>query len=449
MTEPRARDTPLSFVVGLNLYLAAIYTNLAVAFGGFLIPGALGLIGALFLLRSIRNLQSLIWIVLFLTASLLAGGSGAEMIGYRLPSWIQIVAALACAHILLCGIDYRVMLRKTLFAWMLFIAIGVAAEATLPAVHQLSDSFRVWAYDGRFIYSDDMRDLGEYGRVRPKLFTQEPSHISKSLIVFGAGWYLLARGRSKRFWWLLSCVVVTTVFLRSPFVLLAVPMAWLLDRSASGKRLPAAGIPVAVTAAGLVALQVFSARFESIQSGRDLSFVSRYQAPFEVTSRVLERHPLFGVGIGAKEALWDDMAAALGPFFSASYLRKVYLDHFNNAFANSLMFFGVVGAIIFYILVARWAKSFGVPTFAALLVVLVFFQLDGALEGIRMWSSVALIWGCYILSRRLADYGGPEGAAGGIGRCRPVVVGPYGDRVGRRDPRRVGDTIRYGSGRNP
>lgn len=398
MTEPRARDTPLSFVVGLNLYLAAIYTNLAVAFGGFLIPGALGLLGAVLLLRDIKNIQPLVWLVLFLSASLLAGGSGAEMLNYRLPSWVQLVAALGCAHVLLCAIDYQVAIRKTLFAWMLFITVGVAAEALLPGVRDLSDAFRSWAYGGRFIYADDLRDLAEYGRVRPKLLTQEPSHISKAFVVFGTGWYLLARGN--RFWWLLGCVSVTTFFLRSPFVLAVLPLAWFLDRRASGKPLPVVGSAVTVAGAGLVAAWFFAGRVEAIQSGRDLSFFSRYQGPFEVASGALERHPLFGVGIGAKEALWDSMQASYGPFFSAAHLRKVYLDYFNNAFANSLMFFGIAGAIIFYILIAQWAKSFGIPTFAALLVVLLFFQMDGALEGIRMWSSIALIWGCYALRSR-------------------------------------------------
>jgi len=84
-------------------------------------------------------------------------------------------------------------------------------------------------------------------------------------------------------------------------------------------------------------------------------------------------------------------------------MRGTYLDYFNNAFANSFMFFGLVGGLVFLALIAYWAWSFWVTPLVSLPVVVLFFQLDGALEGIRMWSSIAVVLGCYLAARSRAS----------------------------------------------
>jgi hypothetical protein len=150
--------------------------------------------------------------------------------------------------------------------------------------------------------------------------------------------------------------------------------------------------------------EIFSTRWQSIMSSNDSSFFTRYQGPFAVARDALEQYPVFGVGIGAKEALWEFVRDSYSRNFTdASYLYGVYLDYFNNALANSLMFFGLIGAAVFYYLIAYWARSFGVRAIVSLPVVLLFFMLDGALEGIRMWSSIALVMGCYLVAKQAHD----------------------------------------------
>ena len=399
------QEVPITFLAGLNLYIAALYLNVAVNVGGFVVPGVLGLAGAVLLVPHVRNLMPAVMLVGFLTLSLLAGGSGAEMLATRLPSYVQIVAAIGCAHILLCAMtSYATAVRKVLFAWMLFVTVGVILETLLPPFRDMSDAFRVWAFDGRFIYSSEKRDLAQYGIVRPTLFSQEPSHVSKAFVVFAAGWYVLAKPGG-RLAVLVICTVLVTGFLRSPFTLLAVPLALFLARMASGRptvSLIAAGVPLL----GVLAYaftHVFTARWQHMMSGGDFSFYSRYQAPYEVAAAAIERHPVFGVGIGGKEALRDEMYWALSRFMNVGQMDGIYLDYFNNAFANSFMFFGLVGAAVFYALVAWWARSFGVTPWVSLPVVVLFFQLDGALEGVRMWSSIAVVLGCYAIAKSHAS----------------------------------------------
>ena len=398
-----------TFAIGLNLCLLGIYTNFAVKVGGSFAPGVPVVAGAILLLpHMVSNKRSLLWLgwlFIFLTVSLVAGGSGAEFFGDRLPSWFQIVVALSCAHIILCAMNYPEKVRKILFIWLMFIVVGIILETVFSPLRDLSNEFRNVVFEGRFIYAGDARDLQDYGFVRPKLFTQEPSHVAKAFIVFGAGWYVLSSSR-RRLGVLLICTVLVTVFLGSPFGLLVLPVAWLLSRMASKAhlfKLFAAGIPVV----GLIAIaltQLFSARFEKILSGTDASFFSRFQGPYEVALGSLEQYPIFGVGIGAKEALQETVLTAYGLYFGSrsnqTWLSQNYLTILSNGFANSISFFGLAGAAVFFILLAQWMKGFGITAAVSLPVILLFFQLDGAFEGLRMWGSLAVILGCYLMASR-------------------------------------------------
>lgn len=407
-SKKRRSDTRLAFVIGLNLCLAGIYTNFAVHVGGYWVPGVLVIAGTFFLVpqflaRDTRNLFWLGWLFLFLTFSLVAGGSGAEMFDYRLTSWLQIVAALGCAHIIFCTMQFPEVVRKTLFVWMVFIVVGIILESTFPAIRGLSDSFRQTIFEGRFVYASDVRDLRLYGFVRPKLFTQEPSHVAKAFVIIAVGWYLLAS--RKRTIYLLAFTAVAVLFLGSPFVLLALPLAWFLDRMASGR--PITGmVALALPVLGILSIvlaQVFSTRLASILGGGDSSFIIRFQAPYEVALRSIEQYPIFGVGIGAKEALSDQIANVYLPFFDSSWLYENYSSVLGNAFANSFIYFGLAGAALFYYLVTKWASGFAVKSLVTMPVILLLFQLDGAIESVRMWGYIALVLGSYALAKKSRD----------------------------------------------
>lgn len=415
----------LPYIIGLNLCIAGIYTNFAVNLGGSWAPGIPVLGGALLLLPHVfqnRNLFRLVSLAAFLILSLIAGGSGMEFFDTRVPSFIQMVVALGCAHIILSAMRYPETVRKTLFAWLIFIVIGVILESVYLPFRELSDSFRSIAYAGRFIYDADVRDLRDYGFVRPKLFTQEPSHVAKAFLVCGTGWYVLSSSR-KRLSIILVLTLLLTLFLGSPLVLMLLPLAWFIDRIASGhsvSNVVAAGIPVL----GMLMIfltQFFSSRLALILSGHDNSFFARFLGPYEVAIRSLEENPVFGIGIGAKESLRELIFAVYSPYYDARWLGENYLLILSNAFANSLTYFGIAGAALFYFLIVQWAKSFDITPLVSLPVVLLFFQLDGALEGLRMWGSIAVVLGCYAMARK--DY--PNNSA------KPVTDPRYAERVGR------------------
>jgi O-antigen ligase len=185
---------------------------------------------------------------------------------------------------------------------------------------------------------------------------------------------------------LLICAILAILFLGSPFVLLVLPLAWFLDRMASGHAvwgIVAAGVPVFGIVA--IALTRLSTRFADILSGRDGSFFVRFQGPYEVALKSIEQYPIFGVGIGAKPALFGYMDVVYSSLEPSWHDHRLYL--LVNAFANSLSFFGVAGAAIFYFLVAQWAKGFGIKVLVSL-----------SLETLRMWGSIAVVLGCYAMA---------------------------------------------------
>jgi len=397
--EAPGRGAPASFLIGLNLCLIGIYTNFAVQVGSTWVPGVPVALGALFLLPYLRNSSWLWWLMFFLVASLVAGGSGMEFFRIRLDSWLQVTVAIACAHLILCAMQFPRAVQKTLFAWLVFIVVGVTLEKLFPPFREFSDTVRRIIFEGRWIYDNPGRDMRDYGFIRPKLFTQEPSHVAKSFVIFGTGWYVLSSFR-RRFTLLLVCTAIVTLFLGSPIVLLVVPLAWFVNRVAAGRAISGivvAGIPLLGVAAVLLT-QVFSARFTGIRNGTDASFFSRYQGPYEVAIRTVAEYPVFGVGIGAKEALWKEIYAVYSFIYERSWLYRHYVEILSNAFANSFSFFGIVGALIFYFLIAKWMMDFGVSAKVSLPVVILFLQLDGSLEGLRMWGSIAVILGSYSMA---------------------------------------------------
>src|SRR2546423_1727036 len=64
-----------------------------------------------------------------------------------------------------------------LLSFCLCIIVGCAIEPW-AGLRPLSDKVRALVYDASVVYDSDRRDEILYGRVRPKLFTSEPSAVT-------------------------------------------------------------------------------------------------------------------------------------------------------------------------------------------------------------------------------------------------------------------------------
>jgi hypothetical protein len=74
----------------------------------------------------------------------------------------------------------------------LFMVIGCLLE-TYGGLRPISDAARAKLFD-HGIYNSDLRGMLLYGRVRPKLFTSEPSAVTFSFMVFAFAWLVFLAG---------------------------------------------------------------------------------------------------------------------------------------------------------------------------------------------------------------------------------------------------------------
>jgi hypothetical protein len=418
--DSRLRSSFLS-LLALNLYFFGVYTN--ISFGitpAVAVPNIFGIIATVIMIilgatRDDRTpIAPLLTLIGFLAVSTLVANSGLEYLSIRIPSFVQMTAALVSFFI---AVNFMLQfsastLRRVFLGWLIFLVVGCVVEVYTP-VRGLSDEFRRLAYSDRFLYGGLDRDISLYGRSRPKLFTQEPSHVAKAFVAFSVAWHCLSVSKSRTFV-VFVLTAVTAATLRSPFVLLAIPLTLTcihIRRMSTSVEPPFVQtrrrvspvpvmLPVLATVMAGVGSIAFARRWESLASGSDFSFFSRFVGPFLVARETLSDYPLFGVGLGAKEFLFPYFNVVFAEFGSSRYLFDIYLVTLGNGLANSLTFFGIVGAVLFYVLLTRLFRVFGPSMgFVGTLIALCFFNMDGAIEGIRMWGYIAIVVGANVMAR--------------------------------------------------
>ncbi|HEX7776624.1 MAG TPA: hypothetical protein VF449_08860, partial [Parvibaculum sp.] len=115
----------------------------------------------------------------------------------RLLGLVQLTYSLVLGYSLfIVAIRYERTRLATLFlGFCIFIIIGTALEDYTP-LRAVSDAVREHVYNFG-IYDADARDELLYGRIRPKLFTSEPSAVTFGFALFSLCWYLLTTWRWK------------------------------------------------------------------------------------------------------------------------------------------------------------------------------------------------------------------------------------------------------------
>jgi hypothetical protein len=109
----------------------------------------------------------------------------------------------------------------------------------------------------------------------------------------------------------------------------------------------------------------------------------------------LLRSPLFGAGVGGKEAIADarNMSAD-------SSTRLIG----NNAFASVGIFLGLVGGGMFIYFLFMQMRQTGVRRLGLMAVILILFsQLMGGIDTFRYWGFVALLWGALAVADAATD----------------------------------------------
>ena len=298
-------------------------------------------------------------------------------------------------------------IARLALATLLLMLAGAAAERWL-GLAPISDQVRTLLYVQDITYAENLRDQVLYGGVRPKLFTSEPSHVAKFYMVMLLVWYVTASA-----WWrtpaVYSLLLAGVTVVQSPTMLVALPAIWAADlcRSRAGAGwLLAVALALALAPLGLTAAEaLFAGRLEHILTGQDTSFIYRAVMPFDVMARVWADHPLFGLGIGAKESgIPYAVAAAHDLGLDAGILLATTSPLGNNGLAIGLIQLGAVGSLGFAAsLVAFWRFACGRHWPFAAAGMLGYLLLIGGINEPRFWGGLALLGAAAAAAERRAS----------------------------------------------
>jgi len=148
----------------------------------------------------------------------------------------------------------RRRLSRIFLLFCLIVLVGCVLENVASPFRNLSDAFRAKMFASG-VYVADARDQLFYGRIRPKLFTSEPSAVTFAYTLFAFAWYVLSHARLKLFIYL-GLLAAGYLSMRGPSLFLgvaAIPFYAILLASRRGPPWAVQYNPIAAAGALVVA----------------------------------------------------------------------------------------------------------------------------------------------------------------------------------------------------
>lgn len=273
----------------------------------------------------------------------------------------------------------RVRLHKFLTYFIPIYLFFIVLELAAPPFRSLVTSYLgLYPRDYNFdVIADRESRMGGY---RPKLFTSETSYVAMTLLLVMIG-YVWSGIKPGRYLWAGVYIFAALALVRSPIIGLSLLVLFVnvfTDRTLGRNRQAYAiwmtfGLVVAGAALALFGSDLIAARLEGAASGADYSTTYRTYGSLAVALAVLQKYPVFGVGVGSlmpvKEIIFKTYLKLGVP------LEAVIVDwnlSINNALASFLIYFGLLGTTIaglmFWRLFTRDVDAPRSPVVMALLV---------------------------------------------------------------------------------
>jgi hypothetical protein len=354
-------------------------------------------------------------LMVYLTSVLFASNLG--LLGKRTTGFLQLAYSLILAYSLfltLVAADARVLARL-LFGFCIAILVGCLLEDYF-GFRSISDAVRL-RIDDYGIYDADRRDILLYGRIRPKLFTSEPSSLTFIFTLFSFTWLMVSSWRGKILWYL-AMMGVGLVLMPGPTLLL-MPLLLVLylffARFRSGLandrllRFVSVGMVGVILLAALVVVgsSLYANRLALINSGGDASFYFREIEPVEAAADVADRYPVFGIGLTAEPLIADRLEELYQSAPSYSADLDFGLDNWQtvhnltNYFWLHWIYLGLIWGSLAILALSLWLRLLGTPSVAfCFLVWTVMGQAAGDYVGPRTWAVMAMAAAGMVLQRR-------------------------------------------------
>ena len=350
-------------------------------------------------------------------------GDGADMA--RLKGGVQILYSVAIAYGLFLELRGwgKERVAKLFYVISLLIVAGCFLELYTD-FKVWSDSFRSHVLEQGTLYNSDFRDQLVFGKVRPKLFTAEPSYVAIFFLLSMTMWYTLATETLARSWKYFLLALLGMFLIGSPIVLLTafIPVLNFLFLNEKG-RSPFRVAAETGSAKRLLVVLLYSStlllvmleiwhgvemrnlhtesrpaatesRLELILNGKEDSFTGRLVAPPLIAYRVLSSSPWFGVGLEAKESLNGitlEVFKLLG--MQTYHVETSTLGRsVTNVFWLHWIYFGLAGGILMIFWMYKLMRLVGVGyPFYCFLMMVMFMQTMGGYVTPRFWFISFLI----------------------------------------------------------
>ena len=417
-------------VILVFIYLLGIYTDVILYLTPTLfIPTVVaGFAGVLLLIKNRKrvrksHLRPIFGLLFIALLTLFFAPNRGAYFTERLKGFISLSYALINAYALFLEMSRwdRGAVARIFGIFSILIIVGCFFE-NYTDFKDTSDTFRSAVFrEG--VYDASYRDDAQFGIIRPKLFTSEPSHVAK-FFLFSVTMWLAVTQRRKKYLKFIAMTVCGFFLIRSPTVLLAVPSALLLfvylDYGGVRNLLRSAGIEgkfklsilgISLGIGLIIAFQtILAPRLRLIMIGRDTSFIARILAPPVVTYYTLKKSPFFGAGVAGKEAIMAEIMTTFINFGMLQNMRRLQSqDNLINQIANVFwlhwIYFGLIGGILAAYMLGRLMKNLGVKHYIlCTTLILMFSQTMGAYVGARIWTFAFTIFLVSILhARDVAD----------------------------------------------
>jgi len=315
---------------------------------------------------------SIVFLVYF--AAMFFAPKPMEFFGKRFTGLVQLTYSLVLGYALFLTLTQasRRQLAKLFLGFCVVLVIGCLLES-YGGLRPISDKFRLFFFQG-YIYDSDLRDQQLYGRIRPKLFTSEPSYVTFAYTIFLFAWFMFSQWRWK-LWGYLAMVGIGQVAMPGPTLLLSLALIVPYELFLGG-RSGLAGLnyqrvfKVAVLGMFMAALFViigltlYSARLHQLNSGQDASFFVRETGPALLARYVAAHFPIGGAGLTGEIVIYNQMLSVYeaSPAFYSGWGAASAEAILTNYFWSHWIYLGLVFGVAAAGAVTFWLKTLNVPS---------------------------------------------------------------------------------------
>ncbi|EKE74335.1 hypothetical protein [Celeribacter baekdonensis] len=345
----------------LTMSLFGLYTlaPLGIPFGVYLLPGLVSLV------LYLKSQKLFFWLLsfcgvllaLFIFNVLLRGGAteiGPQFVSLTL--FFLTVSASTGFLLLVLNFPPRTIHKwSKLLIWL--ILVGLFLERVGP-LKPVSDFVRGLLYSSELVYGNDLRDMTNYGFIRPKLFASEPSHVAKffgMLLVVAVTTSTENFNKSLILIWSVAFVVLEPSVTAAPGIAVTVSLLVFQRQRLRTNGLLLKTVAVSGIGAGLfvVALQMIT-RLGFDGTPIEASAYIRIVEPAFMAVKSLAERPFLGFGVGVEEDIFhliNQIRGSATPLFVLT--EKSHSVLAGNVFFSMFWQYGIVGTVLIWFFILK------------------------------------------------------------------------------------------------